>query len=94
MAELLTLTTPVTTPSITTWRVVSLLLDWDAATIAIGLRGSGAERLSHAYTGPNATTMMIALNKANLTSNSLHKRILTQLNADGILAGTISGSPD
>ena len=92
--ELITLTTPVSTPSITTWRVSSLLLDWDAAVIAIRLRGSGGETLHHAYTGPTATTQMVALNKVNLTSNSLHKRIIQRLIDDGMLAGTISGSPD
>lgn len=92
--ELITLTTPVTTPSITTWRVSSLLLDWDAAVIAITLRGSGGERLSHTYTGANATAQMTALNKVNLTSNSLHKRIIQRLIDDGMLSGTISGSPD
>jgi hypothetical protein len=94
MAEIITLTTPVTTPNVTTWRVVFLGLDWESATISMGLRGSGGEKLNHAYTGPNATTLMIALNKANLTSNSLHRRILTQLHTDGIVVGTISGSPD
>lgn len=92
--EIITLTTPVTTPSITTWRVSSLLLDWDAALIAISLRGSGGERLNHAYTGANATSQMTALNKANLSTNSLHKRVIQKLIDDGMLAGTISGSPD
>lgn len=92
--EIITLATPVTTPSITTWRVSSLLLDWDAAVIAISLRGSGGERLSHTYAGAQATSLMTALNKANLTSNSLHKRVIQRLIDDGMLAGTISGSPD
>lgn len=94
MAELVTLTTAITTPNLTTYRVVGLHLDWDAATIGIRLRGTNGEIKTAGYQGAAATTLMTQLNKANLTSNSLHKRILTQLIADGELAGTISGSPD
>lgn len=92
--ELITLTTPVTTPAITTWRVASLLLDWDGARIAITLRGSGGERLTHDYSGATATTLMNALNTANLSTTSLHKRVIQRLVTDGMLTGTISGSPD
>jgi hypothetical protein len=38
---------------------------------------------------------MIALNKVNLSTKSLHRRIIEQLQADGLLGtGTISGAPD
>lgn len=94
MAEILTLTAPIVPPSITTWRVTFLGLDWDAATISIRLRGPNGEVKTCGYQGSAATSMMVALNKANLSSNSLHKRVLTQLVSDGEIAGTISGSPD
>jgi len=94
MPEIVTLTTPVTPPSLTTYRVVMLAMDWDSASIAIRLKGTNGETKFCGYQGATATTLMVALNKANLTSNSLQKRVLTQLIADGEIAGTISGSPD
>lgn len=94
MAELITLTTPIVPPSVTTYRVTYLAFDWDNPSITIGLRGTNGERLNHSYSSSNATAMMTQLNKANLTSNSLHRRVISQLVSDGVLAGTISGSPD
>ncbi len=41
-----------------------------------------------------ATTLMRVLNKANLFTKSLHKRIMEKAVADGKLTGTISGPPD
>ena len=40
MAELITLTTPITTPNLTTYRVNELHLNWGGASIQIGLVGS------------------------------------------------------
>ena len=94
MAELLTLAVPVVPPSITTYRVVYLAFDWLNPSITIGLTGANGERFNHSYSGPTATTLMVALNKANLSTISLHRRVIERLVADGVLAGTISGSPD
>ena len=93
-AEQLDLATPVTTPDLTAWQVSRLDLDWTGARIVITLRGPNREQKRHDYSGAAATTLMTALNKANLTTNSLHKRILNRLVADGVIAGTISGVPD
>jgi hypothetical protein len=41
-----------------------------------------------------ALNLMIALNKANLTVKSLQRRVLEQLAADGLLAGSVTGTPD
>lgn len=94
MAERLDLTAAVTYPSTTYWRVARLDLNWNQASITIDLVGPNNERKSHQYIGATATTLMVALNKANLTSNSLQKRVLDRLVSDGVLAGTVSGSPD
>lgn len=94
MAEQLNLTTPIVPPTITNYRVVLLELNWKAAFIGIGLEGPNGEPLRHSYTGATATNFMIALNKANLSTTSLQKRILTQLLADGVLVGSVSGTPD
>jgi hypothetical protein len=92
MAEIVTLSVPV--PSVVSYRVDSLLLNWGGAYIRVGLIGPNGEAATREYSGPQATTLMIALNKANLSTTSLHKRILNQLIADGLLAGVIGGSPD
>lgn len=96
MAEIVQLTTPEITPQITTtdYRVFYLLLDWERASIVIHLRGTNGERKEARYDGAEATTLMVGLNKANLTIKSLHRRILERLIADGKLSGTVSGSPD
>lgn len=92
MAEILTITSP--PPQQTTWRVNELYLNWGAQSIQIGLIGTNGEAKHHSYSEATATSLMNALNKANLTSNSLHKRVIQRLIDDGMLAGTISGSPD
>ena len=94
MAEEVILTTPVTTPSITAWKVSSLHLDWDNSQITIKLRGPNGETKFHSYGGAVALTMMVALNKADLSSNSLHKRILNRLILDRTVLGTVTGTPD
>jgi len=94
MAEKLNLTTPKTYPTTSDWRVDCLTLDWGNGIITIRLKGTNGEVLTHIYDGSVAPALMIALNKANLTTNSLHKRILDRLVADGVLAGTVTGTPD
>ncbi len=93
MAEQLDLTSPVVIPNVANYRVSVLSLLWDDAVISIALRDNNGQVLSFSYNGAQATSMMTVLNKANLTSNSLHKRVLNQLVSDGFLAGTVSGSP-
>lgn len=79
----------------TSYRVGLLVLDWDHALIQIRVTDNLGAITNHVYKGATATSMMIALNKANLSSNSLHKRVLNQLVTDGKLpAGTVNGSPD
>jgi hypothetical protein len=96
VAETVQLTTPEVIPEIVTtdYRVIYLLLDWERATIVIHLRGTNGERKEARYDGAEATALMVALNKANLTIKSLQRRILERLIADGKIDGTVSGSPD
>lgn len=92
MAEVLTLTAPI---SLTTYKVRRLMMDWTDARIEIVVLASNGDKLAFVYSGSQATTLMIALNKANLTTTSLQARILNQLVNDGKLtAGTITGTPD
>jgi len=93
-------------PEVTTdtYRLIGLVLDWERAFIGIRLRGENGEIKSFTYGGDapgvtpedksTALALMVALNKANLTIKSLHRRVLERLIADGKLSGSISGSPD
>lgn len=92
--EQLTLTAAQTYPSTTFWRVSRLLLDWSGARIDIGLLGTNGEQQAISYTGATAITLMTTLNKINLSTQSLHSRIMSRLVADGFLASSVTGSPD
>jgi hypothetical protein len=101
MAEHVTLNASIDPPA-TVFRIALLALDWANAHIKIHVRewNSGTQTFGPRtvvvqYTGPVATTMMTALNKANLTTQSLHQRVITRLLADGKLpAGSAGGSVD
>ena len=93
--EHLTLTDAETRPSTPDYRIDLLTLDWAGARIRVELRCVTTEkRRAFDYTGATATNLMRALNTADLTTNSLHKRVLNRLIADGKLAGSVTGSPD
>lgn len=93
--ETIDLTTPyvVDPRQATTLSVDFVLFDWKGKRIEIHV-GDGVIQKRVEYTGEIALTLMVALNKANLSTKSLHKRIIERLVTDGYLAGTISGSPD
>jgi len=95
--EKIALTTPITPQSLTTSEYVvrSLTLGWDDERITIVLRDNHGRISHHSYDGAPAVALMRALNKANLSTNSLHRRILTQLAADGkVPSGSVTGAPD
>lgn len=92
--EQLDLTTPETKPSNTYYRVERISFDWPAKVIHVQLKGQTGEVKSHTYAGVTAETLMIQLNKLDLSAISLHKRILNRLIADGVIGGTVSGVPD
>ena len=97
MAEYHILTTPATT-SVTTYKVSSLLLDAEGERVEVIVKdnlGHVVRTLYHSTTTPTGRTLLITLNKANLSTNSLQKRVLKQLASDGgVDAGTATGSPD
>lgn len=92
MPEIITLTTPV--PAVTNYRVAELHLCYSAAFIRVVLQAPAGEMTSHEYSGSVATALLNQLNVANLSTTSLHKRVIQRLVSDGKIAGTISGSPD
>ncbi len=95
MAERLDLASPEqAAPGTVIWKPILLHLNWEQATIKAGFRGDNGEYTSVGWDGVDATTLMVGLNKADLTVKSLHKRIMEKAIADGKLSGTISGTPD
>lgn len=92
MAEQLDLTVPIVATR-TTYVAQVLVLDFPNAVIKAGLLGSDGVTVTVEWTGAQATTLMVALNKANLSVTSLQKRVLQQAVTDGKLpAGTVSGT--
>ena len=80
---------------VSTYRVVSIYFDWEAPLIVVRVRDERNVIVSATYENATATTLMTQLNKLDLSTQSLHKRILNRLVADGKLpAGTVTGSPD
>jgi hypothetical protein len=97
MAEIITLTKAI--PATSTLRIADLdlnvrgsmirvvIADWDGT----GWVVNGREIVVY-YNGATADALMLALNKANLTTLSLHQRVIAQLITDGKLAGVASGT--
>ena len=88
-------TTDQAAPGTSSYHIVRLDLNFEAKSIGIGLIGENGERKEISYgEDAGAVALMRALNKANLSTKSLHRRIMEKLIADGHLAGTISGAPE
>jgi hypothetical protein len=94
MAEQLVLTTPKPLPEqVTGYSIGSLLLKWGPTPqIVVTLLATDGTTTDAVYEGATATTLMISLNKANLTTRSLNQRIFDRLIADGKIVGTVAGS--
>lgn len=70
-----------------------LALDWKTSTIQIKI-GYGDITQLFTYSGTEARNLMVALNKMDLRTNTLNKRILNKLINDGQISGTVSGTPE
>lgn len=96
MAERIDLTTPITYPSTGFHELERLTLDVKAGTIYVQLLGQNGESVSKVYnatTSPTGATLLSQLNTSNNSTTSLIKRVYNRLVADGVLVGTVSGSP-
>lgn len=92
MAEQLVLTTP---ESIADYRIMKVIFDWERGLIKIIVADVNNFRLLCVYDGAVAIALMIQLNKINLSTISLQRRILERLVIDGKLpSGTVTGTPD
>ena len=102
MPETVTLPVPVPKPSRTAVSLDRLTIDVRNKSILVQWIGDDGEPGSAAYptpapagsSQPTGAALLTALNTANLTSNSLVKRVFTRLIADGYLSGSVAGSPD
>lgn len=85
--EKLMLTTPEPGASNTTWQVRELHLGWKVGLtdyyIHLRLAGDNDERIECQWIGEIARAMIVVLNTANLSNNSLHKRALSRAQVDG-----------
>jgi len=97
MPEILTLTTPI--PATSTLRIADFDLNVRGSLIrvvfaewAAGDWVPNGREVIATWNGPTADALMLALNKANLSTQSLSQRVFAQAIADGKLAGTQSGT--
>lgn len=92
--ERVTLTTPKPLPvQVVGYTVAALHLNWEPTPqIVVRLRATDGTYSDQVYEGATATTLMIALNKANLSTRSLNQRIFDRLIADGRIVGAVAGS--
>ena len=107
MAEELVLTDPVVEPEKVTakYKVIELLTSTEAGInnphgsdpglVTIKVKDNLEVTLTHSYRGKAALDMIKWLNTANFSVNSMHKKILQRLTADGVIPpGTVTGTPD
>lgn len=106
MPEIVSLTTPITKPNQTQVRIERVILDVEIKSIFIQFLGNNGEAGSAFYPTPailnplgdlqpTGAVLLSTLNTANLTSNSLVRRIINRLQTDGYIgAGSITGTPD
>lgn len=106
--EELVLTDPVVVPEVVKnkFHVVAFTMDMEfpnpgipptpgePGLVDIHLKDNNGAKYQHQYKGNQAVNMIKQLNTANLTTKSMHKRILEKLSADGVLPGTVTGTPD
>jgi hypothetical protein len=77
------------------YHVSKLILDWDKSKIHIRIRDEDGREYVFKYISDTALQLMNSLNKVDLSTNSLHKRIMERLATDGFIsAGTVTGTPD
>lgn len=96
MPEELVLTDPIVEPEKVTsnYTIGAMTLSGDEKTVAITLRDNFHQPFYVNYYGAEAIEMIKFLNTANFTTKSMHKRLLEKIAADGVLPGTVQGTPD
>lgn len=97
--EIVTLTSPVTHPNVTTFRLDKITIDVTNQVLYIQWLGNTGEAFAASYptpspnAQPSGATLLHTVNTTNFSGTSMVKRIEQQLQTDGYIgAGTISGS--
>jgi hypothetical protein len=106
LAEELTLTTPVVKTA-TKFRIISILMRTEVPPVIPGagtppktgqmtieLVDDNDKPYTHQYYGDEALNYIKYINTANFTTKSMHRRLLEKLSTDGVLPGTVSGTPE
>lgn len=92
MPEKLTLTANIT---VSDFSLVSIFFHLRDSRIVVEVADTTGKVIACTYEGSTALALMVALNKANLSTTSLQRRILERLVQDNKLpAGNVTGSPD
>lgn len=92
--EQLSLTTPMTSPSVTFYKVRHLNLTVSPPVIDWTVIDNNGVTLSGAYNGETAAVLLNALNTGDCRAISMQRKIILRLQADGYLgAGTVEGTP-
>ena len=105
MSEQHELTTPSTTPGITTsgYKVRAINMDIESGNpmatekglLLITLKDNNGTYTNYRYEGEEAVTLIKQINTGNFSKKSLQKMILQKLENDGkIGAGNVTGTPD
>jgi hypothetical protein len=108
--EELVLTEPEVTPEQVKakYKIISLIMDHEtiiqpqppppavqeSGYFRINLKDNLGGLFTHTYIGKEAVDYIKAINTGNFTTKSMNKRILEKLSADGVLPGTVQGTPD
>ncbi len=78
-------------PGTFAYQPAQLVFDYEHGRIVVRMRGENGERREFVFgDAENARTMLRALNKADLSNNSLLRRIMKRLVDDGHLDGTVA----
>lgn len=96
MPESVDLTAPIAKPSITNYALDYLTLDVGNSSILVVLKGNTGDTIQKVYnstTTPTGASLLSALNTSNNSTTSLIKRVYNRLISDGVLVGSVSGSP-
>lgn len=93
--ERIDLTTP-TSKTVSNWQIeqVTLLPQQGRVFVrCVANTGETVEKVYDAGTTPRGSVLISNLNTANLSTRSLEARVYDRLIADGVFAGTVTGTP-
>jgi hypothetical protein len=94
--ESVSLTVPIVKTATSSCALDVLTLDVTRSAIFATLRCNNGDVVQKTYDGgttPTGASLLTTLNRSNFTTNSLIKAVYTRLIADGVITGTVAGTP-